>query len=46
MGDKEREALHKKFENMMSALYKQEGANLDIPYFRNSIKSEKFKVPE
>ena len=30
MGDKEREALHKKFENMMSALYKQEGANLDI----------------
>lgn len=30
MGDKEREALRKKFENMMSALYKQEGANLDI----------------
>ena len=30
MGDKEREALHKKFEKMMSALYKQNGANLDI----------------
>lgn len=30
MGDKEREALRKKFEKMMSALFKQEGANLDI----------------
>lgn len=30
MGDKEREALHKKFENMMQALFRQEGASLDI----------------
>lgn len=30
MGDKEREALRKKFEKMMSALFKQEGANLNI----------------
>lgn len=30
MGDKERDALRKKFENLMSALFKQEGANLDI----------------
>lgn len=30
MGEKEREALHKKFENMMQALFRQEGASLDI----------------
>lgn len=30
MGEKEREALHKKFENMMQALFKQEGSSLDI----------------
>ena len=30
LGEEEREALHKKFENMMSALFRQEGASLDI----------------
>lgn len=30
IGEEQREALHKKFEKMMQALFKQEGASLDI----------------